>query len=215
MGTTPYGINGPIHGKVGTVHGSSRNGKPYLKGPHKKRTTNISITEAANRLHFDGTHAWLKPLTEFVREGFRGFAYKDSSEGYVAAYSYLCKHALEGEKPNRSINPALMQVSYGSLPLPGNIAVEQSSPHALKITWDKEYVRDGSHPQDQVMLLAYEIEQNKVAINILGQFRDVGEDYIQLDSQCKGYKLHIYVAFLAADRSRRSHSVYLGPVTIE
>jgi len=73
---------------------------------------------------------------------------------------------------------------------------------------------DGSHPQDQVMLLAYESERNKVAIKVLGQFRDVGEDYIRMDSQCKGYKLHIYVAFLAADRSRRSHSVYLGPITI-
>ena len=214
MGTTPHGINGPIKGKVGTVHGSSRNGKPYIKGPSKKRTTKITATEAANRVHFDYTHSWLKPITEFVREGFRGFVYKDTSEGYVAAYSYLIKHALEGEKPNRTINPALMQVSYGSLPLPKNIAVEQISSDALKFTWDKEYVRDGSHPQDQVMLLAYEVEQQKVAINVLGQFRDVGEDYFKLGPACKGYNLHIYVAFVAADRSRRSHSVYLGPITI-
>ena len=165
-------------------------------------------------MHFEYTHSWLKPLTDFVREGFKSFVYKDTSEGYVSAYSHLIKHALEGEKPKRIINPALVQVSYGSLPLPQNIAVEQISSDALKFTWDKEYVKDGSNPQDQVMLLAYEIEQKKVAINILGKFRDAGEDYIYLDSQCKGYKLHLYVAFVAADRSRRSHTVYLGPISI-
>lgn len=214
MGTTPYGINGPIRGKIGTVHGSSRNGKPYVKGPYKKRTTKISAKEVANRVHFDYTHSWLKPITDFVREGFRGFPYKDTSEGYVSAYSYLISHALEGEKPNRTINPALMRVSYGTLPLSNDIAVEESAPGILKFTWDKTCALDGPAPKDQVMLLAYDIERGKEKMNLLGQFRSVGEDYLLVGAGNEGFTYHIYLSFLAADRSSRSHSVYLGPITI-
>jgi len=42
MGRLVAGLFGPVIGKVGTVIGSSRNGIPYLKGPHKNRTKTIS-----------------------------------------------------------------------------------------------------------------------------------------------------------------------------
>jgi hypothetical protein len=154
------------------------------------------------------------PLKVFVREGFSGFVYKTESQGCVAAYSYLIANALVGEKPNQKIDPALMQVSYGSLPLPNNITVEISSSRMLKFTWDKAYVEDGSKSEDQIMVLAYDVEHAKAAMNITGQFRSVGEEYLDVLLSWEERTFHIYAAFVAADRTRRSHSVYLGTVTM-
>src|SRR5882757_9493250 len=92
MGQLINGINGAIVGKVGTVIGSSRNGKPYVKGPYKKRTGKVSKAELANRGKFAVAQAWLKPLLKFVREGFR--MYKMTSGAFVAAKSYLLRHAF-------------------------------------------------------------------------------------------------------------------------
>src|SRR5687767_4699241 len=116
------GIHGPFSGLVGTVVGASRNGKPYMRSRPKKRTMPATPKESANRLKFAEAQRFLAPLKDLVREGFKGYSAK--SEGFVAAKSHLLKHAFEGEGKNRVINPALVKVSYGDLPLPVNIVAE-------------------------------------------------------------------------------------------
>src|SRR5258705_9451927 len=125
MGRLPNGVNGPIVGKVGTVIGSSRNGKPYVKGPHKKRKKKVSKEELGNRGKFAKAQAWLKPLLHFVQEGY--LKYKKTSGAFVAAKSYLLLNAFEGVQPDIRINPALMKVSVGELPLSNDMTVEKTA----------------------------------------------------------------------------------------
>ena len=66
---------------------------------------------------------------------------------------------------------------------------------------------------DQVMILAYDIENEEEYGKIYGQGRSAGADIIELDDE-KGHTYHIYVAFIAADRSAQSDSVYLGEITL-
>lgn len=47
--------------------------------------------------------AWLRPVTQFVREGFK--EYTPTVEGFLAAKSYLLKNAFEGTAPDLTINP--------------------------------------------------------------------------------------------------------------
>lgn len=208
MGQLANGINGQIKGKVGALIGSSWKGIPYVKGPYKKRTKKISKKEAGNRSKFSQAQFWLKPVLDLVREGFRGYSAR--SEGFVAAKSYLLLNAFEGVSPDNIINPALVKVSFGTLPLPDDIAVERIAPNRLKFTWQPRGV-DDAHPQDQVMLLAYDIEQAAAFFTTTGQFRKAGEDILEIDPG-KGHTYHLYVAFTAADRTRQSHSVYLGTI---
>src|SRR5690242_11507600 len=119
MATYTNGITGDFSGKVGTVIGSSWKGKPYMKSLHKKRTIPAHKMEQLNRNKFAMAHQWLQPITFFVRAGFKG--YTDTVEGFLAAKSYLLKNAFEGVGDELVINPALMKVSYGDLPLPTNI----------------------------------------------------------------------------------------------
>lgn len=209
MGRLINGINGPIVGKVGAVIGSSWKGVPYLKGPYKPRTKKISDTEKANRNKFSMAQYWLKPLLLFVRVGFKGFT--PLVEGFVAAKSYLMKNAMEGTGADTIINPALVKLSYGDLPLPENIAMQLLEDDQLQITWDAPTMK-GPALKDQVMILAYNIEQGRAKFTTMGQFRSVGSDTLDLNLSIKG-TFHIYVAFVAGDRSRQSMSVYLGEIS--
>lgn len=206
MGTLPKGIHGPIQGKVGTVSGSSRNGIPYVKGPYKSRTKSISKKEHANRNKFAAAQSWLSPLLDFVREGFRG--YSQRSYGFIAAKSWLLKNSFVKDESGLRIDPALVKVSHGNLPLSPDLAVSQTEDGHLKFTWDPVY-KDGYDNSDQIMMLAYDVKEDKAVYNTTGQLRSNGMDILKLDREY-GRNFHVYAAFNAYDRSRQSDSVYLG-----
>jgi hypothetical protein len=203
------GINGPFVGKVGTVVGVIREGHFYMRSLPKKRTGAPTAREAANRRKFAQAQLWLQPLKDFVRETFKG--YHTRSQGFIAAKSYLLKHAFEGAGEDIIVNPALVKVSIGDLPLPANITATFVDKHAIQFTWDAADEMS-EHATDQVMLLAYDIDKGKAWYKLYGQLRKSGADELPL----YGYtgKLHLYVAFVSADRNRRSESVYVGVMEV-
>jgi hypothetical protein len=208
MARYPKGIMGPIRGKVGSVIGSSWKGVPYLKGPYKPRTKKISKKEKHNRIKFAKAQFWLKPLLDFVRIGFKGYK-PPLVEGYIAAKSYLLKNAFEGTGADAHINPELVKVSFGDLPLSENIAVTLTNGSLLEFTWDTTFIPEEAREEDQVMLLAYDIQRSLAKFTTTGEFRKAGKDSLQLQ-KTKGKKWLVYLAFTAHDRSRQSHSIYLG-----
>ena len=201
------GINGPFIGTVGTVVGSSWYGIPYMKSRYKRRTTKVSKKEKDNRGKFAMAHFWLQPLLVFVREGFKNYSLK--SRGFNAAKSYLLKNAFEGQQPDLFINPALVKVSAGDLPLSSNITAEKAGDTEIKFTWDTK--TNDTNPFDQVMMLAYNVESRKARYITTGQLRHTGVDTLAV---YPGQTYHLYLAFNAADRSRQSDSVYLGEMSM-
>src|SRR5450755_3151065 len=178
MARIPNGIQGPVQGKVGTVIGSSRNGIPYIKGLYKNRTKSVSKKELANRKKF------------------------------AAAQSWLLKNSFVPDASGLRIDPALVKLSFGNLPLPANLAVNLTETGDLKFTWDPAY-KDGTDRSDQIMMLAYDVEKSHAVFNTTGQLRSTGTDILTLD-RTYGKNFHVYAAFNAYDRSRQSDSVYLG-----
>jgi hypothetical protein len=211
MATYTDGINGNFRGKVGTVIGSSWKGRAYIKSLHHPRTIPPRKLEQQNRNKFSMAHHWLKDegVKEFVRAGFKG--YSSTVEGFLAAKSCLLKNAFTGEGEEMGIDPALAQVSYGPLPLPANITAAKIVPDEVEISWDAVNKNDEG-ACDQVMILAYDIENGVATSNVTGQFRYVGRDTIRISPGRPERTYHIYAAFVAADRSCQSSSVYLGTV---
>ena len=205
MGRLLSGVNGQIQGKVGNLIGSSRNGVPYVKGPYKNRTQTVSAKELLNRKKFAAAQAWLAPILDFVRVGFKG--YSQRSQGFVAAKSWLLKNSFTGQAEDLRIDPALVKVSSGDLPNPENIAVEFTDTGNLKFTWNPVYV--DLHDKDQIMMLAYDVENSHALFITTGQLRSTGFDILKM-SNSSNRNFHVYAAFIAADRSRQSDSVYLG-----
>ncbi len=206
MGKLINGVFSAFEGKVGPVVGSSWKGMPYIKSKYKKRTKKVSEKELANRNKFGMAQAWLKPLLPFVREGFKG--YSETVEGYLAAKSWLLQNCFTGIAPSISIDPSLMMVSYGDLPLPANTKAKQGKNGSLQFSWNKAAVK-GTSGQDQAMLLAYDVDNKIAYYNLTGQFRNIGSDVLMIDTT-PGRTYQLYLAFTAADRSRQSNSIYLG-----
>lgn len=67
------GINGPFVGRVGSIIGYTVNGEGFIKGLYKKRTKKPTEGEVLNRKKFAAAQAWLQPVTDFVRVGFKGY----------------------------------------------------------------------------------------------------------------------------------------------
>lgn len=204
------GINGPFLGKVGTVIGCTWKGIPYMRALPAKRTSSPSDAELANRKRFADAQAWLKPLTPFVRVGFKG--YSPTVEGFVAAKSYLLRNAIEGEYPNYRIKPEKMKVSHGDLPLPTNAEVVYET-GTLVFSWDTTLDKaTTASAHDQVMILAYCTELQQAIFLTTGTFRKNGTDTLALPENFKEKQVEVYIAFLAADRSEQSDSLYLGSI---
>ena len=151
-------------------------------------------------------------MLNFLRVGFKG--YSEGSEGFVSAKSYLLKNALNVVDNSVLIDPALVKISFGDLPMSENAAFNLIGPKEITFTWNPEEM-NRSFDKDQVMLLAYNVESEKAFYTLTGQFRKLGYDKLTLHLDLKpGSVLHLYIAFIAADRSRQSDSLYLGELRI-
>lgn len=203
------GINGPFKGKVGTVVGATWKGIHYMRSLPKKRTSAPTRGEQANRKKWALSQSWLQPITEFVRIGWKGYSQK--SEGFIAAKSYLMKNAFEEVAGEAIINPALVKLSWGDLPLPETIEATQLEKTVVQFTWDVAFDHEKANKGDQIMMLAYNYEKKAVILDVMGQLRKNGSDMLNLKVGNPG-TYHLYAAFISYDRTRQSDSVYLGSI---
>lgn len=206
------GINGPFSGKVGKVIGCSWKGIPYIRALPKKRSSKPSEKEMVSRKKWALSQQWLQPVLPIVQIGFKGYTLK--SEGFVAAKSYLMKHAFEGEGSEIRINPALVKISAGNLPLPLIIQATRQDEYLVQFTWDTAHPNDEASSYDQVMLLAYDVDNGETDYSLPGELRKKGSAILELSPYDPG-TYHLYAAFVAYDRGRQSDSIYLGTVDVE
>ncbi len=198
------GINGPIIGKVGTVTGSHRNGKGYIKANNVRRAPQTP-NELIAKERFATAHRFLSPLLDYVREGFR----HQPKKGYNGAKSYTLLNAMEGEAMHSYVNPELVKVSLGTLPLSDDLAVRYEDGQLI-FTWSTKKP-EGASLYDQLMPLSYhpDAEKPRATYNITSAMRKAGTDSLPVR---KGLVYHVYAAFTSADRTQNSSSVYLGAV---
>jgi hypothetical protein len=205
------GINGSFHGKVGKVVGATWKGIAYMRSAPKPRTSAPGKMELVNRKKWALSQSWLQPITQFVQIGWKGYSLK--SEGFIAAKSYLLRNAFEVVADDVVINPALAKLSSGDLPLPATIKVNQKENGVVQFTWDKKFDYEKAHEGDQVLMLAYNVEEQEAEYNLVGHTRKTGSDHLNLADEKPG-RYHLYAAFISYDRTRQSDSVYLGSVVI-
>jgi hypothetical protein len=201
------GISGSFHGKIGPVIGSSRNGVPYMKGKGNPRTKPFSNAEVANHNKFSTAHTWLQPLIKVLRVGYNG--YSKTTYGFNAAKSYVLNYAMEFGQ----VLPELVKISLGDLPLSSDFKVSIAEDRKLLFNWSTAHIDDANH-KDQLMVLAYHPENAIAIYEIHGAFRETGAQVLELVRDLAGKTIHVFAAFIAADRSRQSDSLYFGPITL-
>jgi len=201
------GVTGAFSGKVGPVVGSTWNGVPYMKSKGNARTSAATGAELANQHKFAAAHAWLKPLLPILRVGFNG--YSKTSYGYNAAKSHMLKHSMvDGQ-----VLPERVKVSAGGLMISPDMHLKLTPSRKLQFSWSPAYI-PGTDGKDQLMVLAYHPEDATATYQLHGVFREAGEQLLDLSADFNDKTIHVYAAFIAADRSRQSDSIYFGPITV-
>ena len=214
MGRYKDGINGPFIGKVGSVVGYQRKGVSYMRSlPRVREDRVVSEKEQANRQRFAAAQSWLTPLTVYLRLGYKN--YSPRFEGFVAAKSYLMKHAMIGSYPDLVVDPSLMLVSFGSLSGSSDARAECEEPGKITFYWNTKETLKSGHDNDLVMVLAYNPEMKLAMADTAAARRGSGTAVLNNLIEPFGEEVHVYLSFTSLDRERISNSQYLGKVQLK
>lgn len=212
MGTINQGITGGFSGKVGTVIGVSWNGVDYMRGKAGQISNPQTEAQQHQRAKVVTMVRFLRPMTEFLRVGFKKQAVKMSA--FNAATSYNMANAIHGIYPDFEIDYSKLMVSQGKLPMAENPDVSSPGEAQVAFSWEDNSLEKGAMPNDRAMLLMVEAEKGKVFSVMEGNLRMEGKQLITLPAHFQGAEVHCYIAFRNAKQTDISESRYAGSVMV-
>lgn len=206
MAIIKNGILGGFSGKVGPAVGYKMYGKDCMRSL-PVRTAPYGKEEIKNTTKFKLVQDTLSGILHFIRNGFKD--YYTQSGGIRGAISYNRRFAIAGTDTDFYIDPEKFVVTGGDLPGAENPQFILETPLEIRFHWDTT-IPDDANPYDQVMLLAIDFKNQLHSYCNVGAFRSTGTELLKLNKKMIGKELHLYIGFVAKDRSRQSMSQYLG-----
>lgn len=210
MGTIKKGILGGFSGTVGTVVGGNWKGIDYMRSKGKSPTSN-TLAQQQQRSKFSLTQAFLKPITSYVRIGFRAYAIKKSA--YNCAMSHFIKNCIIGESPNYEIDFTKVVVASGGLPMPSDASFSLEN-GVMTFTWTDNSVVGDARENDFAMPLIYNTSKGEAIFSTESATRANETISLPVSADWKGDELEIYLAFSARDSNKLSNSEHLGSYVI-
>ncbi|WP_285008296.1 DUF6266 family protein [Pedobacter faecalis] len=204
------GLLGGLKGKIGPAVGYYLNNEPHIRAlPRPKRYT---AAERRNHEKFKMVQDHLLPIKDLLKVGFKNYYTKTG--GYRAAVSYTRKVALISEAEGFYIDPTLLRFSGGNLPGALAPVMGFATGLNLRISWNTASL-EWRYRYDQLMVLIYDLNDFKaIKIGLEGPFRNQGYYEVDLSNHFKGKAVHVYIGFVASDRSMQSNTQYLGVLEV-
>lgn len=211
MGTIKQGILGGFSGKVGTVVGGSWKGISYMRSLAQNVKNPRTEAQMTQRSKFALTLAFLKPITNYVRVGFKPYATKQTA--FNAAMSYIVANAVSGEYPNHTLDFAKVLVSRGSL-FPVENASAEADAGKITISWTDNSGISDALPTDVAMPLVFNPLKVEAVFSTSAAARADGMAEINLPADWAGDNVEVYLGFVSADGKAIANSIYLGEKTL-
>ena len=210
MAKIAMGILGGFSGKVGTVVGSIWKGIATIRAYVANVTNPKTPAQLDQRAQFSLIGGFLRPLTSFLRIGFKSMANKMTA--YNAAMSYNLDNAIMGLYPDYAIDYSMVKVSRGNLPGAYNAGTTSTVPAEIDFTWEDNSWDAGAVAEDKAMLVVYNPSKGLSVSVIGGNARDAGSQLITLPTVFSGDEVQCYLSF--ANGSVCSDSQFLGAVDV-
>jgi hypothetical protein len=205
MGSLQKGPWGPITGKVGTLVGSSRNGKYYVKTAPVKGSRKVTPKQEAQQRRFKLVIASLKPMTELFRITY---GTSQSSNGWSLATGHALKNAVTGTDPDFTLDYSMVKVAGGTLATATAGGVSHANGQ-LSFTWTPGANTSIASATDKAVIIAYCPEKKEYVYSIGDATR--ADASATFDATLlAGKEVHTYLAFISADHRKASDSVYTG-----
>lgn len=211
MGKISQGILGGISGKVGNVVGGTWKGIDYIRIKPSNVANPRTEGQVNQRNKFTITLEYLQATKDFIKIGYKAFATKKTE--FNAAMSYVLNNAVGGISPNFTIDYSLALLSRGSLSSVLNGSTDLATAGQVTFNWDDNSTDGNANATDKAMVLVYN-PSKKESISILdGAERTVGSQVVTIPNTYAGDNVRLFMAFVSADGSQVSNSVYLGSGT--
>lgn len=211
MGTISKGILGGFSGKVGTVIGFIIKGVSYMRSLAGSYTQANTPAQIEQRAKFGLAISFIRPLTEFLKIGFRNYTDKMSAVNY--AMSYTLKNAIRGTYPDFSIDFANVLVSKGALSGALNPNALSIAAGQVTFSWDDNSDEINAAPTDGALIVAYNPTRNEAVFTNGESTRVDGTQTLAVPTSYSGESLECYIAFVDAS-GKVATSKYIGPVVM-
>lgn len=206
------GILGGFSGKVGTVIGACWKGIDYMRALATSITNPRTPAQLEQRAKFSLVIAFLRPLTAFLRIGFRSAALKMSA--FNAAMAYNVKNAVSGIYPDYSLDYTKVRVTQGNLTGALNPLAESVVAGTVAFTWEDNSIGGNAVADDKVVLLAYNPAKGQ-AVSAIGNMTRADEaQTLDLPDSFSGDHVECYISFTDASESAISDSLYVGRILV-
>ena len=207
MGTIKQGILGGFSGKVGTVIGSSWKGISYMRGRAQNVKNPRTEGQMEQRSKFSLTLEFLKPITAYIRTGYKMYANKQTA--FNAAMSYIVKNAVSGIYPNYMLDFSQVLVSRGTLTQPLNANAAMSA-GKVSVSWTDNSGQGDAQPIDVAMPLAFNTDKGEAVFSTNSATRADQLAELTFPADWVGDTVEIYIGFISADGINVANSLYLG-----
>ncbi|MCF1420308.1 DUF6266 family protein [Mangrovimonas futianensis] len=211
MGVISQGILGGISGKVGNVVGASWKGIDYLRIKPASVANPRTEGQVNQRTKFTVTLEYLQPNLGFIQKGYKAYAVQKTE--FNAAMSYILNNAITGTAPNFTVDYSLALLSRGSLSGALNPTTDLSVAGQVTFSWDDNSAEGNANATDKAMILVYNPVKKESMYMVDGAERTVGSQVITIPNTYAGDTVELFMAFITADGSQVSNSVYLGSGT--
>ena len=211
MGKISQGILGGLSGKVGNIVGGSWKGIDYIRIKPSSVANPRTEGQVNQRNKFTITLEYLQATKDFIKIGYKAFATKKTE--FNAAMSYVLNNAVGGIAPNFTIDYSLALLSRGPLSGVLNPTTDLTTAGQVSFDWDDNSAEGNANVTDKAMVLVYN-PSKKESISILdGADRTVGSQMVTIPNTYAGDTVELFMAFVSADGTQVSNSVYLGSGT--
>lgn len=212
MGKINLGILGSFSGKVGNVVGGNWKGISYMRAKATSASNPRTDGQVNQRTKFALVLAILKPITGFLRVGYKKYAIKQTA--FNAAMSYILNNAVTGSSSaDYSIDLSKVLVSRGNLTGVAN-AQSTSANGVVILTWDDNFGSGTATHTDKALIVVLNPTRAESLFDAGGNQRVLVTEDISVQANWVDENVYVFPSFITADGKEVANSVYLGSVTI-
>jgi hypothetical protein len=156
--------------------------------------------------------AILKPITGFLRVGYKKYAIKQTA--FNAAMSYILNNAVTGSSSaDYSIDLAKVLVSRGNLTGALN-GVATYTNGVVTLNWADNSGSGNATATDKALIVVLNPTRAESVFDTGGSERGTISEDVNIPTDWVGDSVEVFLGFITADGKDVANSVYLGSVTI-
>ena len=205
-------IFGRISGTIGDRVYSSWEGIPYVRAKAVRISNPRTAAQLDQRAKFGAMIMFLKPLTPFLRIGFKSKTANMSAHN--AAMACNMANAIVGHYPDYAIDYSKASISCGKTAEALSPAILLTGSCEIEFTWAYNPLDYSAYSDDKAVLVLYNSTKQEVIIAMGGNDRIECKQIITLPISFTGDEVHCYIAFQDYKLKFISNSQYAGSLIV-